>query len=401
MSAVLVNHPNATSIAGSLLKRKSETQLDKMLDSDKPPQRKSQRIPKALQDVFIASNIGNEVDTPPPEGVASKVYLRNWINQPTSHSSSERRSSFMSNNLFGDSSEKIQRFYENIPDTSFVPLTNEDGTEERHLSFLERAKVSPQILLDEHMKSRGYSTQTYKSLNTAYYSVPSALQRASYGSYLIGLVKRGDAQGLQEALRAGLSPNPCNQFGETLLHMVCRRGDMKLLQIMLDHGASVQVVDDYGRTPLHDACWAPRPCFDVVKALLQLDNRLFYMLDCRGSLPLSYVHRDHFAAWEELLDTEFMDNFYPLDHATADAPELCKLWPNARPLLDQKNALMPEVAKMIADGKMSVQEVVALFIDDLTDDDFTTESGVDSEYSDSNEEDTCGENNYDSLEEEE
>lgn len=36
------------------------------------------RIPSALQAVFLASNRGKDVDAPPPENVAYKVFFRNW-----------------------------------------------------------------------------------------------------------------------------------------------------------------------------------------------------------------------------------------------------------------------------------------------------------------------------------
>jgi hypothetical protein len=39
------------------------------------------RIPATLQAVFLASNRGKEVNSPPPAKVASKVYHRNWLFQ--------------------------------------------------------------------------------------------------------------------------------------------------------------------------------------------------------------------------------------------------------------------------------------------------------------------------------
>lgn len=37
------------------------------------------RIPATLQMVFLASNRGKDVNKPPPERVASKVFLYGWI----------------------------------------------------------------------------------------------------------------------------------------------------------------------------------------------------------------------------------------------------------------------------------------------------------------------------------
>jgi len=44
------------------------------------------RIPIALQAVFMASNCGANVDKPPPEQAAYKVFLRNWFHQKKSNS---------------------------------------------------------------------------------------------------------------------------------------------------------------------------------------------------------------------------------------------------------------------------------------------------------------------------
>jgi ankyrin repeat protein len=214
------------------------------------------------------------------------------------------------------------------------------------------------------MISRGYSTDTYNSLQTAYYSPPTPLQRASYGPHMIRLVKEGDAEGVRGALAAGLSPNPCNQFGESLVHMACRRGHVDVLKVLLEAGASVQVSDDYGRTPLHDACWAAEPAFEIVQYILQIDNRLFYMKDCRGSLPLAYAHKHHFEAWAKFLaEGEIMDRCFPQQEPSDEAPALCKLWPNAHPLPTPKGGLAPKLAQMIADGKVTPEEARMLTCD--------------------------------------
>ena len=80
------------------------------------------------------------------------------------------------------------------------------------------------------------------------------MQLASYDSYMISLVKQDQVGTLQRIYDTQLlSPNPCNQYGESLVHTICRLGHSAMLQILLDAGADLQVADDYGRTPLHDA----------------------------------------------------------------------------------------------------------------------------------------------------
>jgi len=54
---------------------------------------------------------------------------------------------------------------------------------------------------------------------------------------LIEVVKSSDHTKLAAMIGAGLSPNPCNTYGESLVHMVSRLGDAKALQIFINHGA--------------------------------------------------------------------------------------------------------------------------------------------------------------------
>ena len=246
----------------------------------------------------------------------------------------------------------------------------------------------PQVLLDEQMRSLGYSIDTYHTLHTGYYKSPTELQLASHGPYMTKLVKESNKEGLREALKAGMSPHPCNQYGESLVHMACRRGDCEILNILLEAGASVQVADDYGRTPLHDACWAAKPAFDVIEAILKLDNRLFYMKDCRGSLPLSYVHASHFVDWRIFILKKVIPLYFPSEKATSDIPpELCRVKPNAFPLPSPKDALSLELARLVAQGQLTTEEAIIMKHDDPTasfesESDSGSESCDESDYAD-------------------
>jgi hypothetical protein len=70
------------------------------------------------------------------------------------------------------------------------------------------------------LSNRGYSTSAYETKNTAYYNKPTTYQKASYGSRMVEIVRRGDVEGMQKMMEMGLSPNPCNVYGESLVHMV-------------------------------------------------------------------------------------------------------------------------------------------------------------------------------------
>lgn len=243
---------------------------------------------------------------------------------------------------------------------------------------------SPQQYLDAMISSRGYCVKTFATLEFAYHNKPTPLQLASYGVYLLDLVKSADADGLRSALASGLSRNPCNVYGESTLHRICRLGDTKLLTVMLDAGCDVQIADDYGRTPLHDACWAAKPAFDVVEMLMERDSRLFYMADCRGALPLSYVRKEHWALWLQFLESK-KDAFWPRGGGDPSPPPLTLHKPNTRPVPLPESPLTLELARMVANGRMTPAE--AQFLNSDVQDDDDDEDDTQSEGSDSDDDD--------------
>jgi hypothetical protein len=199
---------------------------------------------------------------------------------------------------------------------------------------------------------------------------------------LIELVRAGNYAALDKVMSCGVSPNPCNQYGESLVHMVCRRGEAQPLGVLLKNGCQLQVADDYGRTPLHDACWAARPAFDVVEKILAYDVRLFYMTDCRGAVPLSYVRKEHWCLWIDFLESR-KDQYWPGRDADRDGeedpPALTLEQPNSRPIPDPANALTPELAAMVVSGKMTPDEAQMLKYD-KDDAETANESDSDSDY---------------------
>ncbi len=78
---------------------------------------KSSRIPLALQAVFLASNRGKEVNQPPPDKSASKVFFGNWLFQRRGslgrkqktdpHGSSSPAKPFLEHSQTSDSNEYI------------------------------------------------------------------------------------------------------------------------------------------------------------------------------------------------------------------------------------------------------------------------------------------------------
>lgn len=220
--------------------------------------------------------------------------------------------------------------------------------------------LSPQAYLDAMIEARGYSTTRYSALNTAYYNKPTVLQQASYHPHLIALATSGNIKQLRKMMESGISLNPCNSHRESFVHLLCRKGLHECLRILVELGSDLRVSDHYGRTPLHAACWTARPCFKVVDLIVRADRRLFYMRDCRGSLPLGYVRAENWAAWLEYLQSR-KNIFWPhrgpagaprSEKHPEGPPELVQLDANTRISPDPPMALTPEVAALVASGKI-------------------------------------------------
>lgn len=211
---------------------------------------------------------------------------------------------------------------------------------------------------------------------TAFHNDATPLQEASYSSHTVKLVKAGDAKNLKTMLSCGLSPNPSNYYGESLLHIVCRMGNEDMLRVMLDCGAIVQVSDDVGRTPLHNACWAKGlPNFPAVELLLAKDVFLMQLTDSRGSTPLAYAREEHWPEWKLFLN-RVQDRFWPDANACTDkkkrrrlveTPVLARLSPNTFPMKDPPNALNLELARMVAVGTIAPEDAMLLQDEDFQD----------------------------------
>ena len=188
-----------------------------------------------------------------------------------------------------------------------------------------RPPMSPQAFLDVLTHSRGYSTRRYRTLQTGYYAKPTEFQQASYNVYLVKLVRANHVEKLRSVMQTGISPNPCNAYGESLVHMVCRRGDHELLSALLECGTSIQVSDDYGRTPLHDACCELDSQIAPLRSAL-FENALNWKL-LTQFLTSPYL-TDHRGRQTILSDSRINCGqghcSFPLDrHAWSRAPLLC------------------------------------------------------------------------------
>lgn len=232
--------------------------------------------------------------------------------------------------------------------------------------------LPPKAFLGALLRKRGYSTETYSALDTAYYNKPTQFQQASYGTRITQAARTGDVKVLYKLIKCGLSRNPCNKFGESVVHIVCRRGSKGCAFEVLDQlckiGCELQVCDDFGKTPLHDACWTVDPCFRTISLILDKDIRLLHMKDRRGSTPLDYLRKEK---WRDMIEylIQNRDRFWPHRDVEIEGveppPSLSTSSPHSHEIQDPSNALPMPIASLVAAGKIDPETILEASDEDL------------------------------------
>jgi hypothetical protein len=217
---------------------------------------------------------------------------------------------------------------------------------------------TPQSVLMDLLKQRRHSIPRIKADDVGYDAVPSALQLASFGTHLVRAVHTSDPGLLSELLECGLSPNPCNQFRDSIVDLVCKRANDSIFKCLLEHGCDLQVVDGFGRTPLHHASWASTFCRPIIESIMDVDPIQFFIEDKHGQTPLEYVRVDLYPDWIEFLQ-EMADHFWPRG---GEAPQIHPPR-DKRPegiLPDPKHAISTSLAALVSAGSMTPQQVMEM-----------------------------------------
>jgi hypothetical protein len=212
--------------------------------------------------------------------------------------------------------------------------------------------VSPQTFLERLLSDRGHTYKRILADDAEYDAVPSALQLASFGTTLVKAVHTSDIANLRNLLACGLSPNPCNQFRDSILDLVCKRANESVFEVLLEMGADLQVVDAFGRTPLHHACWASEFCEPIVIMILQRDPIQLCIEDKHGQTPLEYVRGDLYEEWLEFLQQNMYKFF--------DPPPSWKSPKERRPegaVLDPENSIGVSLAALVSSGTLTPEQI--------------------------------------------
>ncbi|KAL3936578.1 MAG: hypothetical protein SGBAC_008131 [Bacillariaceae sp.] len=310
------------------------------------------RVPLVLQQVFLKSSGGEDVRkiNAPRDGFGFKIFHRKDLKvsiKPAigkAPAKKKKRENYKRRESFESASDSYRKAN---------PISEGKKQERKPIS-------TPQGFLEAALEERGYPTEKYVTIESGYYCRPTDLQKASYGTRMNEAILKSDDKLLRRLLNAGLSPNPCNDFGESLVHRICRRGDGNLLGVLLEHGCSLQVADDYGRTPLHDAFWKAEPSEAVLNLILPVDRDLLHLMDCRGFLPLDYVRKESHPNVIQYL-SRVMDDFFPhrsVDDETDLSPALTRRQPHSSPVPDPEKAMLPMTASLVANGKIEPEDAL-------------------------------------------
>ena len=220
--------------------------------------------------------------------------------------------------------------------------------------------LTPQATLVKIQQERGYfALKRLKSDDTGYDAVPSALQLSSFGTHLVRAVHTSDTELLSALLECGLSPNPCNQFRDSIVDLVCKRANHAIFQCLLDHGSDLQILDGFGRTPLHHAAWASTFCQPIVEAILARDPLQLWMEDKHGQTPLEYVRADLHQTWMDFLESH-AESILPMG---GDRPPRFIQPKERRPdgsIPDPPHAISVTLAHMVSAGTMSPDQVMKM-----------------------------------------
>jgi hypothetical protein len=222
---------------------------------------------------------------------------------------------------------------------------------------------SPQDYLERMIRLRGFQVTPGGNSNqiripaesSGYDTAPSPLQLASFGTELVKAIHESDVPKLSRLLATGLSANPCNQFRDSIVDLVCKRANAAVFQCLVNHGCDVRVCDGFGRTPLHHCCWASEFNAEIASLILHTDPQQLFMEDKRGQTPLEYVRPDQAPLWIEYLE-DHANALFPTGGSLAPICSLKQMRPTGH-LPDPPHALPVQLAAAVSSGAITPEEL--------------------------------------------
>jgi hypothetical protein len=228
------------------------------------------------------------------------------------------------------------------------------GAKNRRKAKTASDQLAPYDYLKNMLAERGYSFATIKSTEVGYMTDPSPLQLASFGTKLVNAVHTSDVTLLTSFLKCGLSPNPCNQFRDSVLDWACKKANDAVFRCFLDHNVDIRVCDGFGRTPLHHSAWADTFSPNIAHGILQRDPIQLFLEDSAGRTPLEYVPPKLSSQWIAFLENR-KEELFPVN-----GPPLAVTKRQYLQLPDPANAISVDLARLISAGHVQPEQVAAM-----------------------------------------
>ena len=138
-------------------------------------------------------------------------------------------------------------------------------------------------------------------------------RKMAYDKDAIKAIRERNIPQLRVWNNSGRTLQAANDFGESLLHLACRRGFLDVVTFLVkEAGVNLWIRDDTGRTPLHDACWTPKPCFELVDFIIGMDRDMLYVSDKRGHTPLDYARKENWDKWIDHFEERAIEELLPV-----------------------------------------------------------------------------------------
>jgi len=274
-----------------------------------------------------------------------------------------------------------QQQQQQLPSTVMPPtvmasvLPGQQQQQPSHLSTTQKPAIrrrqgakssrveSPQDVFERMLSLRGYvapgnlAALRIKASDSNYDTTPTPLQLASFGTALVKAIHHSDVPQLSALLSTGLSPNPCNQFRDSIVDLVVKRANAPVFCCLVQHGCDLRVCDGFGRTPLHHCCWASEFCPEIAWTILQTDPQQLLMQDSRGQTPLEYVRDGEPAAqWIAFLEERAVPQLFPTGGSLPPTVSLAQ----RGGLPDPPHALPPPLARAVSSGNLTPEEVARM-----------------------------------------
>jgi ankyrin repeat protein len=160
------------------------------------------------------------------------------------------------------------------------------------------AVMSPTLYLSVALKNKGIESRIdHLSVEQAIYFEP--YREAQIPTEILRAVRRNDLKELRRFEVEKLSQR--NQFGESLMHLVCRLGLNSVAYLIEEAKLPLNVRDKFGRSPLHNACLAPIPNFENAVLLLKYAPKLVVFEDNKGNTPFDNIPARNHGKWSRFL----------------------------------------------------------------------------------------------------